>query len=143
MNLKKILIILMIGIIVMTIASSMISNRSKLTCVTHHDTYAVIDYRLLTVDYRLLVADNPSKWEYGLMNIKSKQDICNADGMIFKFPIAIPQTFWNKNTLVDLDVYWMNAEKVEGMSQLSAITQDGQQTISSPSSVNTVIEIIR
>ena len=112
-------------------------------CVTHHATYDVIAYKLKTNNLKLLVADTPDKWTYGLMNIKSKKDICNAEGMIFKFPIALPQTFWNKDTLVDLDVYWMNGDEIERTSELTAITTVGPQTISSPVSVSTVIEIIK
>lgn len=91
----------------------------------------------------LLVADSPAKWEYGLMNVKNKNDICGHDGMIFTFPIAMPQTFWNKNTLVDLDIYWMKGGKKVGQDRLPAITRSGLTTVSSPEAVDRVIEIIR
>ena len=77
------------------------------------------------------------------MNVKSKQDICGNDGMIFTFPIAMPQTFWNKNTLVDLDIYWMKGDKKVGQSKLLAITKSGLTTVSSPEAVDRVVEIIR
>ena len=90
----------------------------------------------------VLVADTPSKWEYGLMNIQDKRDICGHDGMICTFPIALPQIFWNKNTLVDLDIYWMKGGKKVAEGRLSAITKSGIETIASPGSVDAVIEII-
>ena len=36
--------------------------------------------------------------------------------MIFIFPDKERQTFWNKNTYLDLDIYWMNDDKVVGKS---------------------------
>ena len=111
-------------------------------CSSHHDTY---DIKQVTIDnkrFKVLVADSPAKWEYGLMNVKSKKDICGHDGMIFTFPIAMPQTFWNKNTLVDLDIYWLNGEKIEGRALLPAVTKEGLQTISSPVPVKGVMEIV-
>ena len=119
------------------------------SCKTHHDTYQVISSKFPRLrdeqfsSFKLLVADSPAKWEYGLMNVKSKKDICGNDGMIFTFPIAMPQTFWNKNTLIDLDIYWMKGEKKVGQSTLPAITKSGLTTVSSPEAVDGVVEIIR
>ncbi len=115
---------------------------SSNSCKTHHDTYQVISSKFQVPSSKLLVADSPEKWEYGLMNVKSKKDICGHDGMIFTFPIAMPQTFWNKNTLIDLDIYWMNGEKIEGKALLPAITKEGLRTISSPVPVKEVMEIV-
>lgn len=112
-------------------------------CKTHHDTYEVVNYQLPDSSYQLLLADTPTKWEYGLMNVKSKSDICGADGMLFKFPVALPQTFWNKNTLINLDVYWLKNDTVVGKDFLPSITQNIHTTIASPKPVNMVVEIIR
>ncbi len=113
------------------------------SCNTHHDRYSVITYNLPPKTYKLLLADSPAKWEYGLMNVKSKKDICGHDGMIFTFPIAMPQTFWNKNTLVDLDIYWMKGDKKVGQDKLPTITKSGLTTVSSPEAVDRVVEIIK
>ena len=112
-------------------------------CKTHKDTYRTTSYKTRQKTLRLLVADSIAKWEYGLMNVKHKQDICGHDGMIFTFPIAMPQTFWNKNTLVDLDIYWMKGKNEVGTNVLHAITKSGLTTVSSPEAVDTVVEIIR
>jgi uncharacterized membrane protein (UPF0127 family) len=77
------------------------------------------------------------------MDVRGTDDICGYDGMIFTFPLATPQTFWNKNTLVDLDIYWMKGEMKVGQNQLPAITKSGLTTISSPMAVDRVVEIIR
>lgn len=94
--------------------------------------------------YQLLVADTPEKWEKGLMYVKSKEDIGGLDGMIFSFPDSQIRTFWNKNTLSPLTLYWIQYDKVIGISYLPSITDMGViTTVSSPSSTDTVIEIIK
>lgn len=113
------------------------------SCKTHHDTYSVTILAIGNKSFRVLVADNPGRWEYGLMNVESKKDICGYDGMVFTFPIAMPQTFWNKNTLIDLDMYWMKGNEKVGEGSLPAITKSGLRTISSPEAVDGVVEIIR
>ena len=145
-NTRNIILALLVLAVVGSIGSYIwqgFSSKEGYKCSTHHDTYVV---KMVTIDsknFNVLVADSPAKWEYGLMNVKSKKDICGNDGMIFTFPIAMPQTFWNKNTLVDLDIYWMNGEKKIGQSKLPAITKSGLTTVSSPEAVDRVVEIIR
>ncbi|HNQ31324.1 MAG TPA: DUF192 domain-containing protein [Candidatus Woesebacteria bacterium] len=107
------------------------------------DSYAVIEKTIDARSHTLLVADTPQKWQRGLMDVRGTDDICGYDGMIFTFPLATPQTFWNKNTLVDLDIYWMKGEMKVGQNQLPAITKSGLTTISSPMAVDRVVEIIR
>ncbi len=141
---------IILGLLVLSVVGSIgsyvwrgFSSKEGSKCTTHHDTYQVISSKFQVPSPELLVADSPAKWEYGLMNVRSKKDICGHDGMIFTFPIAMPQTFWNKNTLVDLDIYWMKGKKIVGQSQLPAITKSGLTTISSPMAVDKVVEIIR
>ena len=143
------LLLLFIGALFVFSNLRRINIVSSHSCKTHHDTYQVISSKFPRLrdeqfsSSKLLVADSPAKWEYGLMNVKSKKDICGYDGMIFTFPIAMPQTFWNKNTLVDLDIYWMKGEKKVGQSKLPAIAKSGLTTISSPEAVDRVVEIMR
>jgi len=122
---------------------SHLHNRTLVSCKTHHETYDVKESTIESTNFNVLVADSPAKWEYGLMNVKSKKDICGHDGMIFTFPIAMPQTFWNKNTLIDLDIYWMKGDKQVGQSKLPAVTKSGLTTVSSSEAVDRVVEIIR
>lgn len=91
--------------------------------------------------YRLLIADSPEEHSKGLMNVKK---LNNAGGMIFLFKDSQVRTFWNQNTLVDLDLYWMQNDKVVGKSFLPSIeTTKAPITVSSKLPVNQVVEIIR
>ena len=78
------------------------------------------------------------------MYVKNKQDINGLDGMIFIFPTAQPLTFWNKNTLSHLTLYWIENKQVVGVSDLPSVTETGAViTVSSPKSADTVLEIIK
>lgn len=91
--------------------------------------------------YKLLIADSPEEHSRGLMNVRK---LNNADGMVFLFEDSQVRTFWNQNTLVDLDVYWMQDDKVVGKSFLPSIeTTKVPTTTTSPKAVNQVVEIIR
>ncbi len=91
--------------------------------------------------YKLLIADSDEEHSKGLMNVKK---LDNADGMIFLFKDSQVRTFWNQNTLVDLDVYWMQDDQVVGKSFLPSIeTTKAPVTITSPEMINKVVEIIR
>ncbi|EKE14118.1 MAG: hypothetical protein ACD_12C00665G0004 [uncultured bacterium] len=94
--------------------------------------------------YHLMEARNLNAWTKGLMYYKSKDELKGADGMIFIFPKKEIKTFWNKNTYLDLDIYWMNGEKVVGKSHLPSIIKTKDPlTVTSPNEVNRVVEIIK
>ena len=100
-----------------------------------------VPYQLNGKSYNLLLADSPEEYTKGLMYVRR---LDNADGMIFLFPDKHPRTFWNKNTLMDLDVYWLEDDKVIGKSFLPSIEKSKHiKTVSSPKSVNKVVELIR
>ena len=97
-------------------------------------------YKLSNRNYCLLTADNQKQWEKGLMFYKKPVDF---DGMIFIFPDKDYRTFWNKNTYLDLDVYWLNDDKVVGKSFLPSILKSKKVvTVGSGEEVNRVVEII-
>lgn len=76
------------------------------------------------------------------MFYKNKKELKNADGMIFIFPDKKTRTFWNKNTYLNLDVYWLDDEKVVGKSFLPSILKSKEIiTINSSGKVNKVIEL--
>jgi hypothetical protein len=99
-----------------------------------------ISYRLEGETYRLLVADETAEWTEGLMYKKSLTD---ADGMIFIFPGKNIRTFWNKNTYLNLDIYWLDDNQVVGRDFLPSIKKSKKTvTIQSPKAVNKVIEVV-
>lgn len=52
------------------------------------------------------IADNPAEREKGLMN---RSLMPNNEGMLFLFDIEEPQAFWMKNTILPLDIIYVNA----------------------------------
>jgi len=89
----------------------------------------------------LLTASNKEQWERGLMFYKKPVDF---DGMIFIFPDKQVRSFWNKNTYMDLDILWVNEEKVIGKSFLPSILKSKEIVIvKSKEEVNRVVEIIK
>jgi len=98
-----------------------------------------ISYELNGKSYQLLTAKNPQEWEKGLMYYRK---LDGADGMIFFFPNKQVKSFWNKNTLMDLDIYWLNDETVIGKSFLPSIEKSKEiVVVNSPDKANTVIEL--
>ena len=103
-----------------------------------------IEYKLNNKEYKLLTAKTESEWEKGLMYYKKKSDLKGADGMIFIFPNKQYQNFWNENTYLDLDVYWLSGDKVVGKDYLPSIEKTKDVfTISSPAEADKVVEIVR
>lgn len=104
----------------------------------------LLEYKLNNKTYKLLTAKNSSEWEKGLMFYKDKKELKDADGMIFIFPDKQFRNFWNENTFLDLDVYWIDNDKVVGKEYLPSILKSKNiVTINSPKAVDKVIEIVR
>lgn len=105
--------------------------------------YKIVEYNLEGKTYRLYLADTPKKWSSGLMYLKKKPD--GIDGMLFSFPEVGYRTFYNKNTYLDLDIYWIKNSSVVGKGFLPSVRKTGGVIvyITSPQEVDTVVEIIR
>lgn len=129
---KRVLLILFT--IVLMVIVVVLKNKSVIS-------KGIVEYKLQGKSYKLLVADNQEEWEKGLMFRRSKDGV---DGMMFLFPDYEARTFWNKNTFIDIKVYWIKDDEIVGESELSSIEKTRTvKTISSPQAVNKVIEIIR
>lgn len=99
-----------------------------------------ITYTLNNKTYKLLVARTSAEHEKGLMYYHK---LIGADGMIFIFPDKNYRTFWNKNTYLNLDVYWIKDDKVIGKDFLPAIEKNKELTvITSQGVADKVIEIV-
>ena len=111
--------------------------------ISNFKNYQTISYQLKAKSHKLLLADSPAKWEKGLMYVKNKEDIGGLDGMLFQFPDKKIRTFWNKNTVSNLDLYWIDGDNIVGTSKLPAIGKSGDiTTASSPQGVDGVVELL-
>jgi gamma-polyglutamate biosynthesis protein CapA len=100
----------------------------------------LIPYELENKIYLLREAKTPGEWQKGLMFVKKPVDY---DGMIFIFPDKQIRTFWNQNTFIDLEVYWLDDDKIIGKDKLESIEKTKMiKTIQSPGPINKVIELI-
>lgn len=129
---KKILFILFVFIIIVYLfaikKNNCLNDRAKI-------------YQINNKNYCLLKAINQEEWEGGLMFYRKP---VNFDGMIFIFPEKEIKSFWNKNTYMDLDLYWMNDDKVVSKSYLPSILKSEKTvTVKSTEEVNRVAEIIK
>ncbi len=100
---------------------------------------ASMPFRVGDRTYDVLIADTPEKWERGLMHRKTLE----KDGMVFLFREKRPRTFWNMNTFLDLDIYWLDGDRVVGRDFLPSFQRAGRVVnITSPAPVDTVVEIV-
>lgn len=54
------------------------------------------------------IADNPAERAKGLM---FKKELKENSGMLFIFPISDKHSFWMKNTLIPLDIIWIDKDQ--------------------------------
>lgn len=87
----------------------------------------------------LLLADTEEKRIAGLSN---RDDITPYCGMRFVFDDAAVRSFWNKDTKLDLDIYWLNKGSEIGKDCLPAESVRGLVSITSPGPVDEVVEIV-
>ncbi len=133
-------------IILFLISMSIYLLSSKKTPTSQTGDFETINYTLPASPaggkpktYTLLVADTPAQWEKGLMFFRKLDGV---DGMIFIFPDSQYRTFWNKNTLMDLKLLWIQNDKQIGESFLPSIEKSKEiVTVSSPGLANKVIEL--
>jgi gamma-polyglutamate biosynthesis protein CapA len=101
----------------------------------------LVPYELENKVYLLREAKREEEWQKGLMFVEKPVDY---DGMIFIFPNKEIRAFWNKNTFLDLEIYWLDDDKIIGKDFLPSILSSKKvKEIVSPKPVNKVIEIIK
>ncbi len=96
-----------------------LSNDSGRTNVSDNDNYLNKNNDTITativkstneqVSLTLEVAETEAELEYGLMN---RTFLGAEEGMLFIFPEAEPKTFWMKNTYIQLDIIFVDEEKI-------------------------------
>ena len=104
----------------------------------------IISYKIEGKTYHLLVAKTKTAHQKGLMFYRSKKELKGADGMIFVFEDKNYRNFWNKNTFLDLDVYWIDGNRIVGKDFLPSIKKTKEVfIIASPKPVDKVVEIVK
>lgn len=68
----------------------------------------MINAKIKGKTYSLEVADTAQKRQQGLMY---KEVMPQNEGMLFIFPNTSMYPFWMKNTLIPLDIIWLNEDK--------------------------------
>ncbi len=133
------IVVVLVAIFLIIAAIDMLLGVKKYNLAKSWKGYKVISYTLNKQKLQLVVADTKEKSEKGLMY---REHLDGVDGMIFYFNKKDYMTFWNENTFMDLDVYWLDGKKVTGTSYLPSIRKTGVvKTISSEVPVNVVIEV--
>lgn len=128
---------IVIGVTLVVIAAYFFIK--NMTTANLYKDFSIIEYKLEDKNLKLLVADTPEKHQKGLMYYRELEGV---DGMIFQFPDSHMRTFWNKNTYMNLKIYWVNDKIIVGTSELPSIEKSRETvTVSSPSPANVVIEI--
>jgi poly-gamma-glutamate synthesis protein (capsule biosynthesis protein) len=101
----------------------------------------LVPYELENETYLFREAKTKEEWQRGLMFVKKPVDY---DGMIFIFPDKQIRSFWNQNTYLDLEVYWLDDDKIIKKDYLPSIIKTQKPfIITSPKPANKVIEVIK
>lgn len=90
-----------------------------------------------TVSFQIELADTVSERSQGLMH---RTEMADEAGMLFVYPYTRPVSFWMKNTLIPLDMIFINARGVVHRVHANAIPHD-TTSIPSGGPVRAVLEI--
>ena len=135
-------IILIIGVTILCVGIVNYLQSSDIQPQALWKGYETQKMILEDTEYTLVIADTPDHMQKGLMFVRKPTE--GFDGMVFRFPDKQIRTFWNKNTLEDLQLYWMADGEVIGTSDLPSIEKSVSiVTVSSPAPADTVVEIIK
>jgi len=103
-------------------------SRSQLIIVTNNNQCILFD---------VFVAQTPSQRSQGLMHIESMD---NHEGMIFLYRESVRISMWMKNTLIPLDMLFIDIKHDIVSMHLNAVPQS-EETIESGKEVVAVIEL--
>lgn len=87
--------------------------------------------------FRVELAETPAEQQKGLM---FRETLENDKGMLFVFPDSREASFWMKNTLIPLDIIFIDADRVIHHIHADAVPHD-ETPISSNGKIIAVLEI--
>jgi uncharacterized membrane protein (UPF0127 family) len=89
--------------------------------------------------FTMRIADTNDSRAQGLQNVET---LNTDEGMMFTFEGGPSvEHFWNKNTLMHLNVVWVRDNIIIGVDELLPEPTNGRMIVSSPERVNAVLEI--
>jgi len=89
--------------------------------------------------FKAYIADTPAKQQLGLMH---QQELATDSAMLFTFTSSTYQQFWMKNTLIPLDIIFINDNKIVDIEHnAKPCDQDPCPTYNSENPANKVLEI--
>lgn len=71
----------------------------------HRPQLHIVQIKINQQNFDLEVSKTIQQHTVGLMN---RQSLCPSCGMIFVFGLELPQSFWMKNTLIPLDIIFLD-----------------------------------
>ncbi len=93
------IVIVLVALIITFLSTDFFKNKNnpqtKTVCFNHYC-------------YNVELADTQKEREDGLMN---RQSLDKDKGMLFIFPVQSKYSFWMKDTLIPLDIIWINSDK--------------------------------
>lgn len=95
-------------------------------------------YRIGRSMVRLTRAETAAEQQQGLSGVKR---LGRDEGMVFTLAQPTQISFWNKATLLDLDLLWVRGNRVIGIDQLPNEPEHGRIIRRSPGLVDQVIEL--
>lgn len=95
-------------------------------------------YRIGGSVVRLALSDTAAEQRRGLSGIKR---LGRDEGMVFTLAQPTQISFWNKATLLDLDLLWIRGNRVIGIDQLPNEPEHGRIIRRSPGLVDQIIEL--
>jgi uncharacterized membrane protein (UPF0127 family) len=108
---KIVIAVLAIAVIGFFVVNNFITNEPKVeyyTFTKEGELTFTDSLGTLKVKVDLEIADNDYERQLGLMNRKEMKE---NEGMLFIFPVQQLQSFWMRNTLISLDIMFVNDQK--------------------------------
>lgn len=99
-------------------------------------------YKKLKKDLNVDLALTPQQHAYGMMN---RTSLTPDEGMLFEFPDSQVREFWMKDTLVDLDIAYIDQNKkiidIQTMKAVTSVLQTDLPTYSSSGPAQYALEM--
>jgi uncharacterized membrane protein (UPF0127 family) len=94
-----------IGIVILVLISIIITNRDK-----SNGQLKDLEIKEVCFEkncFQVEIADTDEKRERGLM---FREELCSDCGMLFVYNEEVKSKFWMKNTLIPLDIIWLDSD---------------------------------